>query len=429
MSKKYRKKRKPANKTAREVMVTAGPAEPLPPPFKSSARFRWVCLAIVLVVIIVCVTAVLAEHTRLHARETERIEAVYAEQIARDYLPLSQVMAACGYQPDEAASFAYTKQEAAQKIRVAFDFDADICLKNLYTFDLGLQWTLREGEAFVSKPVLERIVNCSLYLQDGQTIVAMATTYPPGVWATAFEPLIAHSGGALRTATENRIYTNGLSALVQNYDLGHRVFELDFQRTTDGDLAAVHEGFVEGDDNGILMTAGEWKQYTGMGNIQPMLVSDVLDQMLINQDMFIVTDTKGRDSTDFDILYRAASKRDLSLLNRVVPQIYDRDMYDSVLSVYDFPSVIFTTYDTDETPQEVMAFAAGKENIHVVTIPYSEGYYNREYIELAEKAGILLYMHTLNAYEDITLLRKEGIHGLYTDLLLPSDFALYREFE
>lgn len=428
MSKKYRKRKK---KTVRHVQKPYAPIEsiePLPVTTKNH-RIHWVCLALTLVAIAVCVVAVWVEHARLHTREVRRVEAVYTEQIARDYLPLSQVMVACGYQPDEALPFAYTKQAKSQEIRVAFDFGADTCVKNLYTFDLGLQWTLREGEAFVSKPVIEGIVNCALYLQDGQTIVAKAITYPPGVWATAFEPLIAHSGGALRSATENKIYTNGLATMVQNYDLGHRVFELDFQRTTDGDLAAVHEGFVDGDDKGILMTAAEWKHYTGMGNIHPMLISDVLDQMLINQDMFLVTDTKGRDTTDFDILYRAAVQRDLSLLDRVIPQIYDQEMYDSVMSVYDFPSVIFTTYDTDETPEEVMAFAAGQENIHVVTIPYSDGQYDRRYIELADQAGILLYMHTLNAYEDITILRKEGIHGLYSDLLLPRDFALYRQFE
>lgn len=429
MSKKYRKRKKKSVVHMQKPHVPIEPAEPLSTTTKNNHRLRWVCLAITLITIVACAVVVWAEHTRLHAREAERVEAVYKEQIAREYLPLSQTMVACGYQPDEEDPFAYTKQTASQEIRVAFDFDADTCVKNLYTFNLDLQWTLCEGEAFVSKAILEGIVNCSMYLQDGQTVVAKATTYSPNAWATAFEPLIAHSGGALRTAAENKIYTNGLSAMVQNYDLGHRVFELDFQRTTDDDLAAVHEGFVEGDDNGILMTAAEWKQYTGMGNIQPMLIGDVLDQMLINQDMFLITDTKGRDTTDFDILYRSAAQRDLSLLDRVVPQIYDREMYDSVMSVYDFPSVIFTTYDTDETPQEVVAFAAGKENIHVVTIPYSNGHYEKEYIELAGQAGLLLYMHTLNAYEDITALRKEGIHGLYTDLLLPRDFALYRHFE
>lgn len=57
---------------------------------------------------------------------------------------------------------------------------------------------------------------------------------------------IAHGGGAI----DNNMYTNSLEALNLSYKKGFRLFELDFRKTTDGKIVAVHE----------------WEQWAGFTN-------------------------------------------------------------------------------------------------------------------------------------------------------------------
>src|ERR1039458_4726270 len=49
--------------------------------------------------------------------------------------------------------------------------------------------------------------------------------------------MVAHAGGAVRGET----YTNSRDALDQHYAMGYRVFELDFDWTSDGHLVISHD--------------------------------------------------------------------------------------------------------------------------------------------------------------------------------------------
>jgi hypothetical protein len=100
-------------------------------------------------------------------------------------------------------------------------------------------------------------------------------------------------------------------------------------------------------------------------------------------------------------------------------------MYDSVMEVYPFPSVIFTTYMLWEDPHDIIRFCGGKDNIRVITVPADREEKLAIYAERAEGAGLLIYTHTLNRFDDIAAQRQKGVYGLYTDYLLPADFALY----
>jgi hypothetical protein len=51
---------------------------------------------------------------------------------------------------------------------------------------------------------------------------------------------VAHAGGALFEDSKIYTYTNCREAVLYNYDKGYRVFEIDFNVTSDGKLAAVH---------------------------------------------------------------------------------------------------------------------------------------------------------------------------------------------
>lgn len=346
---------------------------------------------------------------------------------------LNAAMREMGY--EQTTETSYEKQTGAVEIELLFDFDNEVCKKNGYTFDIENSFSQVDGDWYIDCEKLSEITNHSI-VGPKDDPNAEPVEFVPHEWTERFAPLIAHAGGALRTSSgEEVVYTNSYEALVQSYDLGFRVIEFDFEVTTDGQLAAVHYSgdMPIFDENGRLsITADEFLAFGTQLGYTTMLVGNILDEMLVNTDLFLVTDTKLAGSNckvPFEVIYAEAVKRDPALLDRIIPQIYNIAMYDAVMEIYAFPNIIFTLYNTAETNSVVVDFAYNKENIKVLTtwgIPERQTRIDAGLVELAGTADLLVYAHTLNDYEDIGRLFYEGVYGLYTDSLTPADIERYR---
>ena len=233
---------------------------------------------------------------------------------------------------------------------------------------------------------------------------------------------------------ENGTYTNSYEALIQNYNLGHRVFEFDFMPTSDNNLALVHDWYQFGYQNNMAMSSEEWKSFEAYGGPKTdsrytsMLIGDLLDEMLVNKDIYVVTDGK-IDSEgarlEFQVIYEEAMKRDPELLNRIVPQIYNNEMYDVVMGIYEFPSIIYTTYATTLTAQEIIEFCKLHDNIDMIAAHDEDVRFDAITIEEIHNNGMMFFVHTINTYNEITINSSRGCDGFYTDLLLPSDLEVY----
>lgn len=340
------------------------------------------------------------------------------------YLPLDAAMLLAGYEAQSDRTEAYHKQLSDDlTVSIVFDLDNHICYKNAYTFDISYKVHFINGELYIEQQTLESIVNCQ-FSQTADMLSAAPVAYKQHEWLTAFPPLIAHAGGGLRGEASNITYANTLEALQQNYSLGHRVFEFDFQLTSDGDLAAVHDGHVDGDESGIFFTAAEWKQYAAAGGT-PLLIEDILHQMMINQDMFLVTDTKGTDVAALALIHDKAQALDPALLKRIIPQIYAISMYEPLVQIYPFESIIYTTYASPDSNEGIVDFVSSTEQIAVITTP-GTGRIDDGLLELAVANNINVYVHTINDYTQLTSYFSWGVYGLYTDFLLPADCATYQ---
>ena len=332
-----------------------------------------------------------------------------------------------GYDQTE-AEYTFVNRSSSVEINVTYNIEKSVCHKNDYTFSLENATTFFEDVCYIRKDILTDIVNAEFFY-DEDVLTAKSRVYETHEWINAFAPLIAHAGGGLRQLEQNTIYTNSVEAVVQNYNLGHRVFEVDFLLTTDRRLVAVHDW---GDVGEEPMSFEEWGQLTQIGGTDctTMLIDDVLDQMVINKDMFLVTDTKisevGEDMTEqFRIIKEEALKRDPALLERIIPQIYNRPMYESVIDVHPFKSIVFTLYLTPDTGEEVVEFVENHDDIKVVTLPGGDG--RIEFAESLAEIGKVVYVHTLNDYVSMHHFFGKGAYGIYTDYLLPQDIEVFRK--
>lgn len=236
--------------------------------------------------------------------------------------------------------------------------------------------------------------------------------------------LIAHAGGAVYgTHGEIIAYTNSLEAIEQNYGRGHRVFEIDFSLTKDGKLAAVHD-WNHGKEItqakwADIPTNEEWKMEKIYDKYTPLDIDDIITLMEKYKDIFIVTDTKETQSNivakQFMEIYRASKQRNIEILDRFIPQIYYPQMLKTIYDIYPFKNVIYTLYMSSQSDSEVVEFVKNHKSIYAVTMwpdRASEGFIN----ELTE-LNKLIYVHTINKFEEAYKIIQRGVYGLYTDVL------------
>lgn len=413
----------------------------------SGKKVRYIVLTAllaVLVIVLICQRVIADREAAVALARSETIAAQHKEQeehLARlGYVPLAQTMEASGYTrgADSDRGYTFYRRHANMEIQVFFDLKQGICEKNQYSFDLKEHLTELRDVWYIKEDKLDAITNAD----------TRKWNYAKHPWTKG--RLVAHAGGGFRDSDGGYIsnYTNSLEAMVQNYNLGCRVFEFDFAPTTDGKLAAVHDWKNHAKRNGKAVSSEEWKKLNAVakplteGRYTAIFAEDVLDQMLVNEDMFVVTDVKYDDMTEeklrdqFEHLYAAAKKRDISILNRVVPQVYSQEMYDWLMEIYPFPSVIFTCYKTEASASEMIAFCAEKENIHVITTQYEAlsdaadetglRFTSKDIADLHEK-GLLIYNHTISSWTKLYDCFSRGVDGIYSNNMLPQDIEVYEK--
>ncbi|WKL03991.1 phosphatidylinositol-specific phospholipase C/glycerophosphodiester phosphodiesterase family protein [Paenibacillus amylolyticus] len=225
-------------------------------------------------------------------------------------------------------------------------------------------------------------------------------------------------------------YTNAYEAMIANYEKGTRVFEIDFMLTSDHKAVARHEWTANmskmlGQDEELpeekqagALTHDEFMNTPILGMYQPMDADGIIDVLAKYPDMYIVTDTKEQKDEDIQQVLRslvdAAKEHEPSVLDRVVVQIYNEPMLETVKEVYAFPSIIYTLYATQDTEAQVVDFVE-KNDIDAVTMP--EYKVNQNFVAKLNSAGSVTYVHTINDTEQVANYEKWGVYRVYSDVL------------
>lgn len=235
---------------------------------------------------------------------------------------------------------------------------------------------------------------------------------------------VAHAGGRI----DDNDYTNCLEAIISNYEKGQRVFEIDFSVTSDNKLVCKHdwdyvmqEGGAPGEmwDEQKFLSTPIWGQYT------PLSFELLCQLMEEYPDLWVVTDTKNADTEavqrDFEIMVNTAKECNLdSVLDRVIVQIYNEEMYDTVYHIYPFKSWIYTLYQfwpgDIETFQECVRFCYGHDINAITTWNY---FVTPELLQISRAYGIPWYAHTENDVENAKSMIRQGLTGIYTDCITP----------
>lgn len=240
---------------------------------------------------------------------------------------------------------------------------------------------------------------------------------------------VAHALGGI----DKNSYTNSLEAFEYNYKQGHRVFEVDLSLTSDNELVAIHDWSTNTTENvlkmnltaeqqGESLSLKEFKQKKIKGKYTTLSFEDIAKLMEQYPDMYIVTDTKetmeDKIIIQFEVMVKTAEKVNPSILDRIIPQVYNNNMFNCIMKIYDFKSVIYTLYNQGNafSYENTLKFAYENGIKVITTYPNrADDYFLRE----LQDRGITIYMHTYNDEEQIKPWKEKGVHGFYTDFLVP----------
>ncbi|ASA24424.1 phosphatidylinositol-specific phospholipase C/glycerophosphodiester phosphodiesterase family protein [Paenibacillus donghaensis] len=243
--------------------------------------------------------------------------------------------------------------------------------------------------------------------------------------------IIAHGMGGIA----GHAYSNSFDAFIANYEQGTRIFETDLLLSSDGQLVARHEwtanmskllgqlDVLPEDRQGAVLGHQELMDTPILELFSPLDFAKILDLMVYYPDAYIVTDTKETDPAlvkqQFELISAAASRRDPALLDRIVPQIYSQSMLEEIRKVYPFPHVIYTLYQSQDTDEQVIAFAqtSGVD----ITMPVSRA--TTTFVQKLKQTGARIYVHKLNNEQEIKKLYELGVDGFYTDFVSEEDFG------
>lgn len=242
--------------------------------------------------------------------------------------------------------------------------------------------------------------------------------------------LIAHAMGGVN---QNYRYTNSKEGFIEHYNKGTRIFEVDLVETKEGAIVARHDwsnslyDILEQENeykDEKPLTLDEFKSKKINKILTPLTLNDMVDLMLEYDDFYIVTDTKSSKKDDVNRLFTKLvdklNKNDPSLIDRIIPQIYNRDMFFLLKDIYDFKNVLYTLYLESSSYSEVIEFA---KEYKISGIVMSEEKYNKYFIQELNKSGIKSYVHTINDEEKIKKYIDEGIYGVYTDYVYENDMG------
>lgn len=236
-------------------------------------------------------------------------------------------------------------------------------------------------------------------------------------------PLIAHALGGINGLN----YSNSHEAFMVNYKKGHRVFEVDLMLSKDQNLVARHDWFtylqpsLPDNEKDIPLTVKQFKQYKIFDKYKPLSFRDLV--MLLKQypDVYLITDTKELDAKiiakQFAVIVKIAKEVDPSLLDRIIPEIYNKEMLQTINNIYTFQHKIYSIYLTDESDQEVLKTAI-EQRFSVVAMPIERA--NASFITMLNNHNILPYVYTTNKIKELEALKKKGVHGFYTDFIAVS---------
>lgn len=237
--------------------------------------------------------------------------------------------------------------------------------------------------------------------------------------------LFAHACGGI----DNTKYTNSREALELSYEKGARVFEIDFQMTSDQKIVCWHGWNTPVNDKiekNTVMAFDDFMQEKIHDKYTPLSLADVMLYMKEHKEIYVVTDTKSGDleraAIMFSVFVNTAKENDaMDVLDRFVVQLYNNEMYEVVEQIYPFSHYLLTLSLEGSSGEKFVEHCRFLHQNGIPSITLHYGLIEEENIEVAKRYGIDVYAYTVNSVETLRECQELGVKGFYSDFIFLED--------
>lgn len=235
---------------------------------------------------------------------------------------------------------------------------------------------------------------------------------------------MAHALGAIN----GQIYLNSKESLIESYNKGYRLFEVDLQQTSDGIWVCRHNwneplGQWSGTGRKVL----SYKEFLSKplyGKYTPISLEDLFILLKKYPNAYVLFDSKKYAQRDYSMTLKdyseyikiAEEAGAKETLNRIIPQIYNESMYPAVTILKVFPTYLYSCWKQYSVNELVhIADFCRERGIHAVTI--SQTNWNNSVQQIFDKRGIFLYVYTVNNIDQAKKYISGGAVGICTDTI------------
>lgn len=225
---------------------------------------------------------------------------------------------------------------------------------------------------------------------------------------------IAHALGGIR----KQHHANCAEGMARALKAGYLLFEVDLAVTADGAVVCYHEL-----DAPPISLPAPWPAVTReqflasryRGNLTPVDLEYVLEQLHDHSDICLITDTKHANAEILPKLNRLLRRFGAATRRRIVPQTYNlRDLKD-VIALKQYPSIAFTRYLADYADVTLRRIARVPEVHMIAMYPHK---LNAPLAHAIARANCGVFVHTINDERRIRSFHRREI-GVFTDFCPP----------
>lgn len=242
-----------------------------------------------------------------------------------------------------------------------------------------------------------------------RTLAGRGTQLEPSAPIFASNRAVAHALGSVDGVAN----TNSEAAFEYNVQQGFRLFEVDFTLTEDGDLYCFQEGqeaALQWPDGAETLLA-----HAHFAGRFPVMRAERLVELLQNNpDVYLITDTTGELRPVLEALLERIDAVDPTLRDRLVPQLYEFEDLVSIRDLHDWRHLMLTMYQPEQVDPESIATFIEQEGIDALVVPHPIHDY-RDLVRRLGRAGVAVYVQTINDRELVRATLWEGAWGIYTD--------------
>jgi len=239
--------------------------------------------------------------------------------------------------------------------------------------------------------------------------------------ATAYDTLkkqhfIVHANG--RLVEDDYIFDGSCSeeAFDLWYNKGYRVFEIDFNFTSDGDLACIHHWdrqYACIITENQPLSSDEFMNCRIFYRYTPMNLKSVAEKLEKDPDLYFITDIKDDNVRGAKLI----AERYPHLLDQFILQIYDYNQY-SAINDLGFKNIILTVYALPsyemKADAETIAEFSRQNKLFGIAFPY-EFIEWKGYLDTLKTSGVPLFVHTVNDSNQQKYYLDLGITAIFAD--------------